>query len=449
MKTTHLRTTYSALAGLVALALVGTACGDDSNLTSSPGTTPGTSPVTADGLVPPRPVLVTGGGGSAAGSATATGEKVAADAASTEMATDSMMIYNPWKSLRFEATGQIELPTANTGWVYSGIVTPDLEKVAALAAALGVTGSVDNVPENEGGGWRVGPADGSAPSLWVAASGTLDWWYSPAWTNEGVGVGAAEPGIVIDEATPATGDAATTGEEPAIVIGEDTVTPETVAPPANVPDEATARAKAAEIWAAAGIDVSGLTEDVYVDEWQASVSYSSTDTTRPPVYVSIAFGGDGAVQWANGILGEPQAAGPFPLVDLATAVARLNEYYGFETTDDLPLLRDGGMATDAAATEGGAATSEIAVEPDTPVSSDTVAVDPMPEQVEAIDKLVSLVSAKAGTWSAWDADGSVWYVPAYEFTDTEGGIWLIPAVTDEYLIVDQPVAEPMDAEAAD
>ena len=38
------------------------------------------------------------------------------------------------------------------------------------------------------------------------------------------------------------------------------------------------------------IDVSGYDVEAYADEWQASVYYSSSDTSRPPVWMGATFG---------------------------------------------------------------------------------------------------------------------------------------------------------------
>ena len=49
--------------------------------------------------------------------------------------------------------------------------------------------------------------------------------------------------------------------------------------------------------------------------------------------------------------------------------------------------------------------------------------------------VATLVDVRADFWWAWDADGSVWLLPAYTFTDTEERTHTVPAVTDEYLVV--------------
>ncbi|MEZ5218493.1 MAG: hypothetical protein R2705_23645 [Ilumatobacteraceae bacterium] len=450
-----MKRTHTALAGLTALMLVASACGDDRTIAG--GDSPDSTPAVADGRIAPRPVRI-GPGSSPTGSRLAAESASAGDLAG-DVAVDSMMIA-PWGSLSFQLGADLALPTADTGWVYAGIVTPDLDRIASLAAALGIAGPVETVPADQGGGWRVGPGDGSAPSLWVSATGQLDWWYSPAWAtidrgvvDTAVGEPAVDPALGPDEAPPVDpADAGVAADDPVtvdddmldedmVVVGEDAIAPdETIPPPVNVPDEATARQLAADLFQAAGVDVSGMQVDVYADEWQASVSYSSTDTSRPPVYLSAGFGENGTLVWASGMLGEPQAAGPFPLVGLDDAMNRLNEYYGFEMTDDAPMLRSDTVAV-------AEDTAPAAVAEDTAsVASDEAM--PVPDDVEFVDKVANLVSVESSLWVAWDSDGSVWYVPAYEFADDEGGLWIVPAVTDEYLIVDPAMDAPAIEEPA-
>ena len=57
---------------------------------------------------------------------------------------------------------------------------PDLDRIAKLAASLGVQGDVRTLPQDQGGGWAVGPEDYSGPVLTVGADGMLSWWLSSA-----------------------------------------------------------------------------------------------------------------------------------------------------------------------------------------------------------------------------------------------------------------------------
>ena len=68
--------------------------------------------------------------------------------------------------------------------------------------------------------------------------------------------------------------------------------------------------------------------------------------------------------------------------------------------------------------------------------------------------MATLVDVKADLWWVWDADGSVWLLPAYTFTDSNGNAFTVPAVTDEFMIVVEtptiePQPEPVPAEPVD
>jgi hypothetical protein len=327
------------------------------------------------GLLPPVPVRVdgtTGAGGTSNRSMAATADG---------MAEQSDMMFSPWRSLRFVAADGITLPSGDTGWTFPAGATPDPAVIDALAEALGVTGELAALPADQGGGWQVGPDDGTGPALNVSASGMLDWWYSNAWA-----------------------------------LDERSTTPD------GVPDEATATALAAALVEAADLDVDGTTVDVWADEWSANVSYTNAPGEIPRT-TGFGFGENGMLLWASGTLATPVAAGPYPLIDLDAAVQRLNDQYGFEET-----------AREMVVTE-----EAILVDP----AMGDVTTMPVPDG-EPIDMTVTVTGASAGFWSAWDADGGVWFVPAYEFTADDGGVWTIPAVTDDFLIEDtSAVVEPL------
>jgi hypothetical protein len=390
------------------------------------------------GLLPPVPVRVEG----ASGAAETDGRSMTAAA---DTAAQSDMMFSPWRSLRFVAAGDITLPSGDTGWTYPADATPDRAAVETIAAALGVNGDLVALPADQGGGWRIGPDDGTGPALNVSASGMLDWWYSNAWALDDVRATTMciEPSLV----DPVEGDVEVTVEsdgkgsaegsaegsvegsvegsaegsaEPGVDSSGDVCVDEEPPRPENVPDEAAATALAAALVDAAALDVSGSTVETWADEWSAQVSYTSA-TGELPRSTGFGFGENGTLQWASGTLATPVAAGPYPLIGLDEAVQRLNDRYGFDEAS-ADMVSDDAVLVD-------------------PAMGD---IEPMPApESDPIDMVVTVSSASAGFWSAWDADGSVWFVPAYEFTGDDGGVWTIPAVTDDYLIDDPFLVEPM------
>jgi hypothetical protein len=374
------------------------------------------------GLLAPVPVRVEG----ASGAAQANDRSMTAAA---ESAGQSDMMFSPWRSLRFVAAGDITLPSGDTGWTYPARTEPDRAAVETIAAALGVNGDLVALAADQGAGWRIGPDDGTGPALNVSASGMLDWWYSNAWALDDVGTTSMciEPspvdpvqGDVESEVEITTGNAGESSAKPTAESRGGICVDEEPARPQNVPDEAAATALAAALVEAGALDVSGSTVETWADEWSAQVSYTSAAGELPRSTV-FGFGENGMLQWASGTLATPVAAGPYPLIGLEEAVQRLNDRYGFDQASADTFNGDGVLVDPAMGD----------TEP-----SPTAGSDP-------VDMVVTVSSASAGFWSAWDADGGVWFVPAYEFAGDDGGVWTIPAVTDEYLIDEPLVVEPM------
>jgi hypothetical protein len=141
-------------------------------------------PPAADGPLAPIPVRTAGGG--------AQGGVATAEAASdSRMATDMMM---PFRITNFVVgDGLPALPTNDLGYVFQMGAAVTAEQVSALAASLGVSGDPVRIDEGYGVSWRVGPDDGSAPSVWVYEDAQLSWNYSSAWALTRATSGASRP----------------------------------------------------------------------------------------------------------------------------------------------------------------------------------------------------------------------------------------------------------------
>ena len=234
-------------------------------------------------------------------------------------------------------------------------------------------------------------------------------------------------------------DVAGAEEDLPVVVEPECDAPE---PPAGVPTAVEAEELALQLLAELGVSTDGVEFETYADDWFANVEASRpADPAGAARRWSFGFGADASLQFAGGSLAEAVGVGPYPLVDLDTALARLNEggfWYG------------GGYV-------GGPGIAEpaIAVEPDIAVSEpvDDVAVEepasvdePMPvEPIEPEDITITLVDVQSDLWWAWDADESVWLLPAYRFIDADGGWHVVPAVTDEFIIQVEPDIEPVPA----
>lgn len=445
------------LASAVVLGL--TACG-----------APAGEPVTTDGG-PARLQLLPGGAPSAVG---ANESMVAGDAAKMSMPAFIEYVY----------AGEVPDLTSPAGsWYFPAGATATAEQVQRLAAAFGITGNVETVPADQGGGWRVGPADWTGPSVQVAADGMLSWWFSPGPSETTV----VEPCVLVDPPVLGADPAADAGAAPADPSATDTVAPDvavpdTVAtepvpapvpvcpepqPPANVPDAATAEARAGELFAALGLDVSSYELETYADEWGAYVTaYLRLDGARTWLSANIGFGAEGAITWAGGFLGQPQRGDDYPRIGVEAAVARLNDQssmwmYPMSAAGvmDASVKAGAEIGWSAVAPEPAVAapppsetdatgeapvSEEVPVEPppvEVPVT-DVVPVDPSTIDVMPVDTtpiVVTLSSPSPSLEMFWAADGTVWLLPGYRFATSDGGEVSVLAVPDEFIEQATPV----------
>ena len=416
MKRHSSRILPAALVAVLALA----ACGGDTD-DSLPA-------VTDDGLIPPRPIEITSGGGGGDNAATA---ELASDPRMSDMAM-------PFYIAEYVVgEGMPALPPNDIGYVFTAGTVVTAERVAALAAALGVSG--EPVRSDDGYFWRVGPDDGTAPALSVYEDAQLSWNYNSAWADQrgAVGCAVAEPAMTepVQVDPPEGGDIAV---PETVVVDPDAVGCEEPTPPEGVPTRDAAEQRARDLIAATGADPAAYQFETYADEWFASVSaVRRVDGLFDANRFDFGFGGEGVMQYANGQLAEPQRVGPYPLIGLDEAVARLNDqnsiwYGGF----------GGGIAIDMPAVD---VAESAVVDAAQPPPAEDVPVATVPFEQMPIDELpqpepvtVTLVDVEPDVWWAWDADGSVWLLPAYRLIDTDGGWHTVPAVTDEFMIQVEP-----------
>ena len=294
----------------------------------------------------------------------------------------------------------------------------------------------------------------------------MSWNYSPAWADQAsTGYGCASGGSVGVAVDPVAPDAPAATRRPPTSrrptrpsptrpstslppTDDSCAEPE---PPAGIPTAAEAEASARELMASLGLDPAAFTFDVYADEWSASVSATEqVDGLPTGRNVSFGYGAEGALQWAGGQLNEPSAVGPYELVDLDAALARLNDPSGFYGGFGGPAVMERGVAVDSVGAVEAVDPPDSTIDDSTPVEQtiDGTVVpgeDSMGDMPEPEAVTVTLTDVKADLWWAWDADGSVWLLPAYTFTGDDGGTYTVPAVTDEFLIqppVDTTLVDP-------
>jgi hypothetical protein len=386
------------------------------------------------GLTPPEVIRVGSEAGSPSGNDAAAlsaeapaSEESAIGKVGDEMASSYMPAWDV--VVGFEVAADLPaLPAADTGYVYRDGTTVPEEVAVALATALGLDPTPQERPEEYMAEWAFGPEDGSAPSLTIDAYPQHYWWYSSAWAD----MDRAMDAPACTESVDADGNGTVDCPE---------WEPE---PPVGVPTAAEAEARAREIITAAGFDPSVLTFTVSADEWYASVD-ARRDLLADVEYTgaeswNFGFGAEGALEYAGGTFTAPEAVGPYPLVDLDTAIIRLGEMY----TSGPAIGRD--MAVGM---------PEPAIDEPMPVDeSMPVETLPMPEPAELPEPTeitVTLVDVVADLWWVNDVDGNLWLIPAYRFIGDDGGWYTVPAVTDEYMVEEATYGEvePMPGEGSE
>ncbi len=394
----------------VVVALGFTACGD-----------PSTTAPLAD---QPKVIELASGQGTGSGEA-------APAAATADSAESKMAVFAPTE---FTFDGDLPALDGPAGsWYFAPGQQPDPDRIASLAASLGVEGDVRNLPEEQGGGWAVGPEDYSGPVLSVAADGMLSWWLSarPAMVSSGC---AATTGVAVEPSTGAgvagNSDAAidTPVADETAPVAPDVVVPEcsTPQPPAGVPSEDEALAKAKELFASWGYDVNSYAfDDAYADEWGASVNASLVlEGLKTQIMLSASFGENGALTFASGSLAVPQRGGDYPTIGAIAGLDRLktqqNQYIGLGGG---PATRS---ATIDAAVEPALGAPEIAL-----CDVASAAVDCAPIDTEPV--IVTLNSVERALTMVWAADDTIWMLPAYSFGSADGGIYTVMAVDDAYI----------------
>lgn len=433
MKRSSTRLVPAALAAILVLG----ACGGSDDAAGDPVDPPAATTAGGQdtGLLAPTPIRVASGGAQADATSMAAESAVASDRMMMPVMIADYVVGDTMPAL----------PTNDTGWVYQAGVDVGVDEVTALASSLGIEGEPQRIDDGYSVSWHIGPDDGSAASLWVSQDAQHSWSYSAPWGETSVSAGCAV--AVAPDGTQST---------------DECVAPP---PPAGIISGDEAQARLTEMIVAAGQDPAEYEFEVYADDYFASASaVEQLDGGPNGRRWDAGYGADGVMQYASGQLAEPVQVGPYPLIDLDTAIARLQEQGSMwggggigMATDDMAVMRSTDVVTDVAppAIAVGEPTPSAPFVADEPPS--TITVDPMPVDVPEVMPVdgtlpapepvtVTLVDVQADVWWAWDVDGSVWLLPAYRFIDTDGGWHVVPAVTDEFLVqVEPPVDTPVDA----
>ena len=408
-----------------------------------------------------------------AGSQGATTERAPAAALPTAGSADSKIAFMAPTEFVYDG----DLPALDgpaPSWSFAPGQKPDPQQIAKLAASLGVKGEMRTLPQDQGGGWAVGPEDYSGPVLTVGSDGMLSWWLSSAQVTMGSGCAVAGGTTAVIAPTPAdTAPAATPDSSPPVTTTVIASPPDCAAPqpPAGVPTKDEALAKAKQLFAAWGYDVNSYQfDDPYADEWNAGVNASlMVGGMKAPITLSVSFGANGAVTYASGSLAVPQQGADYPTVGAAKGLERLKtqqfQYLGVggggggvmkAATDQVAVPETVAPASTGIAAPGVAAIAPVCM-PDTNVpmppvdaTAPTGAAETTPAIVDcgnptpAEPVKVTLNSVKRDLTMVWADDGTIWLLPAYTFGSADGGVYTVIAVADEF--IQQPVVEPATTE---
>jgi hypothetical protein len=429
-----IRSRHLALsAAVVALGLA--SCGDPS--TANRAST--TAPIAAK----PQVIELASGQSTASGGGAATPAAASADAS-----TETKIAY--MGTTEFVYDGELPALDGPAGsWFFAPGQKADVDRIAKLAASLGVVGDVRTLPDDQGGGWAVGPEDYSAAVLTVGSDGMLNWYLSPAPTV-GIGYACADSGVAISSTGAIGSGGATEAAPPADTVGAgtapgavpppdvlptdvppptDVVTPDCQPPepPAGVPTKDEALAKAKDLFAAWGYDVNSFQfDEPYADQWGASVNASLVlNGMKAPVMLSVGFGENGTTTYASGYLADPQPGADYPTIGAAAGLERL------KSQQNLYVPLAGGGVAMGAPTDVGVATGEATRPAIAPCEPETTSNDCAPVSVDPIT--VTLNSVKADLTMVWAADNTIWLLPAYTFGTADGGQYSVIAVEDAYL----------------
>jgi hypothetical protein len=316
------------------------------------------------------------------------------------------------------------------------IGTPE-QVLRDAAAQFGVTGDVVESEYFDPAypTYVIGAEDGTSPSLTVTWSGTGSWWYSNP---------AAYPPPVCER-----------------VVGEDeTGEPfeyDACAQPeienSLAPSTAEARAQAAEIFGATGLDVDADDIRIVADEWQTMAAASLTvDGVATAIEYAMAWAPTGEIAWATGHAIDVIDRGEFDTVSAVTAVERLRDWRWFGAAGpdyqggmsilaaESGVARDAGAPVDSPDTSVSSPVDEPSVTEPEPGSTEpgtSEPGDPGAEPVEPIDPdtgeepkpvdpglepeplpepetvTITVDEAEATLLLMWDSDGNAWLVPGF------------------------------------
>lgn len=339
----------------------------------------------------------------------------------------------------FSSTGLTAATGTATAWTYDSAAAFSREKAAAMASALGMSGT----PELTSGAWTVGASDGSGPHLQLQPDATVDLSYNDP-TNDPY---ACAGGVVKGSASSA--GAATRATGPTPTLAPEVCTGSSRGP---APSGADAVARTKALIAAAGLDPQSF-------EYQANetgtatiasvTAWSVVDGQRTGQAWNVTLT-DRGVQSVWGQLAPVVTLGTYPVVSPQQAVARLGDArFDANQVGVYSAMSGVGVAVPGSASSGlvapvapaigtGSATAPSAVSTapgDTgPSGTPTLPAAPGPgSRVSWPVQHVTITGARLGLAAVRQTDGAVVLAPAYALSDGTGRTWSVIAVAESAL----------------
>lgn len=294
---------------------------------------------------------------------------------------------------------------SGTATVYALDAAPRFNADAIMRAAgiFGVSG--DAVPNEYGGGWRVGMDDWTGPSVSLNPWGGGEMMY-----NSGTG-------------DPLSGCLMRAGAEKQIEDWDARYAECRDSVP--MPTEQQAHDAMDLVLRAFDIDADEVLIEILGDEytWDGTLTIRAlrvVDGMATSLAVYVTVSSDGIVS-ANGPIGDIVSLGSYKIVSPAEAARRLNNSAFAPSFPEYSSPR-GLWPQPAIASEP----------PSTPA--------PAPAPGSAIPWSIAeyrILSARLGLGTVYGPDGLMYVTPAYEFTDDQGNRWSVTALDEEHLATRQ------------
>ena len=222
--------------------------------------------------------------------------------------------------------------------------------------------------------------------------------------------------------------------------------PDTTIPqhPADLPSQDEAQKIAFELLNQAGIDTHDVkvTVDDYVTLWSVRIDPVVDGVTTEGFGTTVAVGPKGVIEYANGVLGRPEAADEYPLIGTDAAIDRLNKGEGF--IGPRPMTAAQGVSG------GGASFGTSGSEPGSIAPGEPAPLSPCdgtgaPTTLPCVDvtietsppappQEITLVDAEQILLFAPSFDGTPsWLVPGYRFRIDVAALRSVLAIDDSFL----------------